>query len=349
MEKLNLAIIGYGGMGGWHGTRALKSDVVNLLGIYDIAPDRCALATERNIYVYPSLEAVLNDPRVDMVTIATPNDLHKDIAVQALDAGKHVICEKPVALSVAELDEMIAASKRNNRLFTVHQNRRWDTDYLVIKQLVENGDIGDMINVESRVQGSRGIPGDWRGKKQYGGGMLLDWGIHLIDQIMQMIPEKVIDVYCTFDHITNVEVDDGFKLTLTFESGKTAFVEVGTYNFLSLPRWYLRCTNGAALVQDWKTDCDIAKCKYLHEDGVVPVQTAAGLTKTMAPRNEHTVETYQMPQPSADVHDFYRNVCKAVRGEAEQLVTHAQLRRVMQVIETAFLSVEKETKMACDI
>ncbi len=349
MGKLNLAIIGHGGMGGWHRKFALQSDVVNLIGIYDILPERREVAGQGGIFAYPTLEAVLADERIDIVTIATPNDVHKDIAIKALDAGKHVICEKPVTLSVAELDEMVAAAKRNNRIFTVHQNRRWDTDFLVIKQMYDNGDIGELINIESRVHGSRGIPGDWRGIKKYGGGMLYDWGIHLIDQMMQMIKEKVVSVYCTFDHITNVEVDDGFKLTITYESGKTAFVEVGTYNFVSMPRWYMRCTNGGALVQEWGSDCKVVKCKYLHEDGVVPVQTAAGLTKTMAPRNEHTTETYAVPQPEADVHDFYRNVCKAVRGEETQLITHAQLRRVMQVIETAFRSAEEGNVITCDI
>lgn len=349
MGKLNLVIVGYGGMGGWHRMFAQKSDVVNLLGVYDIAPDRCKLAEENDIYAYPSLEAVLADERVDLITVATPNDVHKEIVIKALDAGKNVICEKPVTMQVSDLDDMIAAAERNNRIFTVHQNRRWDTDFLVIKQIYDSGEIGELINVESRVQGSRGIPGDWRGMKQHGGGMLLDWGIHLIDQMMQMINEKVTRVYCTFDHITNVEVDDGFKLTITFESGKTAFVEVGTYNFVSMPRWYMRCTNGGALVADWKSDCNVVKCKYLHEDGVVPVKTAAGLTKTMAPRNEHTTETYTLPQPEADVHDFYRNVCKAIKGEETQLVTHAQLRRVLRVIETSFRSVEEGTPISCDI
>ncbi len=349
MGKLNLVVVGYGGMGGWHRMFALQSDVVNLLGVYDILPERCKLAEDAGIYAFPSLEAVLADERVDIITIATPNDVHKEIAIRALDAGKHVICEKPVTLSVADFDDMVAAANRNNRIFTVHQNRRWDTDFLVMKHIYDSGEIGELINVESRVHGSRGIPGDWRGMKQYGGGMLFDWGIHLIDQMMQMINEKVVGVYCTFDHITNVEVDDGFKLTINFESGKTAFVEVGTYNFISMPRWYMRCTNGSALVADWKSDCTVVKCKYLHEDGVVPVKTAAGITKTMAPRNEHTTETYTVLQPEADVHDFYRNVCKAVRGEEGQLVTHAQLRRVLQVIEAAFRSVETSATITCDI
>lgn len=349
MKKINLAIVGYGGMGGWHRMFAQQSDVIELLGIYDIAADRCQLAEENNIYAYPSLEAVLADERVELITVATPNDVHKEIVIKALDAGKNVISEKPAALSVDELDEMIAAANRSGKLFTVHQNRRWDVDYLAMQQIADSGEIGEIINIESRIHGSRGIPSDWRGIAKFGGGMLYDWGVHLIDQVMLVIPEKITGVYCTFDHITNDEVDDGFKLTITFESGKTAYVEVGTYNFIAMPRFYLRCKSGTALITDWRENCQVVKCKYWHENDILPVQTAAGLTKTMAPRDEITTESYKLAQPKSDVHDFYRNVCKAIRGEENQIVTHPQLRRVMQVIEAAFRSVELRNNITCDI
>ena len=256
MKKCNLVVVGYGGMGGgFHVRHALESDVVNLLGIYDILPERREAAREKGIFAYETLADVLADERVDLITVAIPNDSHKDVVVKALNAGKNVICEKPVALSVAELDEMIAAAEKNQKLFTVHQNRRWDVDYLAMKQVANSGEIGELLNIESRIHGSRGIPSDWRGVKKHGGGMLYDWGIHLIDQIMMIIPETVTAVDCRFDHITNKEVDDGFKLTMTFASGKEAYVEVGTYNFIAMPRFYMRCKDGTALITDWRENC----------------------------------------------------------------------------------------------
>ena len=224
--KKNLAIVGYGGQGAWHANWALKSDVVALAGIYDIAEKRVTAAIDNGIHVYGSLEELVSDPQVDIVLCATPNDVHKDIVITALNAKKHVICEKPVALSVGDFDDMVAAAKANGVCFTVHQNRRWDVDYLAMKGLIASGEIGDTINIESRIHGSRGIPSDWRGEKAHGGGMLYDWGVHLIDQVLQLLPERLTDVYCTFDHITNSEVDDGFKLELTFETGKTAHIFV---------------------------------------------------------------------------------------------------------------------------
>lgn len=345
MEKKNLVVIGYGGMGGWHVDHARKSDVVNLMGIYDIKPERAALARSRGIFAYDSLDAVLRDPAVDLVTVAIPNDSHLDVVLKALGAGKNVICEKPVALSTGDLQKMFDAADRRGKLFTVHQNRRWDVDFLAMKQLVQSGEIGPMLRIESRIHGSRGIPSDWRGERVHGGGMLYDWGVHLIDQVLQLLPEKLESVYCTFDHITNQEVDDGFKLELAFASGKTAHVEVGTYNFIAMPRFYLQCEKGTAMITDWREKCKVVRCDHWHESEVLPVETAAGLTKTMAPRDSVTTTTYELERPASDVHDFYRNVCRAIDGKEEQLVTHPQMMRVLRVIEAAFASVEQGQKI----
>ncbi len=349
MAKTNMVVIGYGGMGGWHVQHAQKSDVVELLGIYDIKPERCELAESRGIHAYPSFEAVLADKRVELLTVAIPNDVHEEVCIRALQAGKNVICEKPVALSCDSLQRIIDTANAVGKIFTVHQNRRWDVDYLAMQQLKNSGEIGDFIRVESRIHGSRGIPSDWRGQKEYGGGMLYDWGVHLIDQVMLLIPEKVVSIDCRFDHITNDEVDDGFRLDMTFESGKTAFVEVGTYNFIDMPRFYLRAQHGSALIKDWREKCKVVKCKYWHESEVLPVETAAGLTKTMAPRDEVTTDTYELERPASDVHDYYRNMVKAITGEADKLVTHGQVMRVLKVIETAFISADKNQVIPCEI
>ena len=336
--KKNLVVIGYGGMGTWHTQHALKSDVVNLAGVYDINPEKNKLAEEKGIFAYDSYEAVLADEKVDLITVAIPNDSHKEVVIRALEAGKNVICEKPVSMDSAELDEMIAASEKSGKLFSVHQNRRFDVDFLAMKQIKQSGELGELINIESRIHGSRGIPSDWRGEKEHGGGMLLDWGVHLIDQVLQIFDEKIDKIYCVFDHITNKEVDDGLKMTIYFEGGKSAYIEVGTYNFIPMPRFYLRAEKGSAIITDWREKCKVAKCKYWHESEVLPVQTAAGLTKTMAPRDSVTMDEYELEKPASDVHDYYRNFCAAIDGKAEQLVTHPQMRRVMKVMEACFES-----------
>ena len=121
-----------------------------------------------------------------------------------------------------------------------------------------------------------------------------------------------------------------------FEQGLTALIEVGTSNFISMPRFYMTGTNGSAMVNDWREDCRVVCCKNWDEKDVVPVVTAAGLTKTMAPRDEKTITESVVQRPESDVHDFYRNVCAAIDGREKQIVTHEQLMRVMRIMEAAF-------------
>lgn len=347
--KKKIAVIGYGGQGSWHCNQILKSDVAELSGIWDVREVRRIAAEENGIRVYCSVEELLSDTEVEIVVVATPNDSHKELVVKALDAGKNVICEKPVEMSVKAFDEMCEAAKRNGKRFTVHQNRRWDVDYLAIKQIVEEGKIGEVIRIESRIHGSRGIPSDWRCTKAQGGGMILDWGVHLIDQLMQIFSqEKLVKVYCDTTNITGTEVDDGFKLQLYFESGKTGYVEVGTYNFLAMPRFYMQCKEGSAIITDWTKMAHVAKMKAWNEKEVLPVQTAAGITKTMAPRDEVTLDEYDVERPVSDVHDFYRNFCAAVDGKEEQLIKLPQVRRVLQVMELAFASAESGQAITCE-
>lgn len=342
MKKMKVAVVGYGGMGGWHTEKLLKSDVAELAGIYDIRRERNELAESRGIHAYGSLRELLQDSKVELVTVAVPNDAHEDVVIKALNAGKNVICEKPVALSLESLNRMIEAAEKNHVHFSTHQNRRWDVDYLAMKQVHDSGELGKVINIESRIHGSRGIPSDWRGEKVHGGGMLYDWGIHLIDQMLMIFGfENVESVYCICDHITNQEVDDGFRLDLNFKNGQRATVEVGTYNFIAMPRFYMRAEKGSALITDWREEAQVVKCTHWHESEVLPVETAAGLTKTMAPRDGITTDTYRVPKPQSDVHDYYRNFIATIRGEATQCVTYDQMRTDLRVILAAFESAKE--------
>ena len=115
-----------------------------------------------------------------------------------------------------------------------------------------------------------------------------------------------------------------------------------------MPRFYLRAEKGSALISDWRENCKVAKCKYWHESEVIPVQTAAGLTKTMAPRDSITMDEYELERPVSDVHDYYRNFCKAIDGTETQMVTHKQMMRVMKVMEACFESEEKKQVVAFD-
>ena len=368
MSKMrNIAIVGCGGMGGGHamaihsgtGTavwnivtaeQAMKREASNvttdiskklhLTGVYDIKPERQEWARSMGIFTYDSYEAMLADETVDIILIATPNHLHHDLAIAAMRAGKHVLCEKPVTPSSAELEDILKVAKETGKIFYPRQNRRWDKDYLVVKKIYEEKLVGNVFNIESRVHGSRGIPGDWRGVKEYGGGMMLDWGVHLLDRLAMMVPEKITKVFCSMTNITNKECDDGFKMHMTYESGLTAVVEVGTCNFINLPLWYVAGDQGTAKINGWDMTGEMVRLKSWEDKDATPILAGEGLTKTMAPREANSAEELPLPELDYDRNELYSNLVDVVNGEAEQIVKGEEALRVLKLMEAAFESFE---------
>ena len=255
-----LGIIGYGGMGSYHARELKNYDRIQVQGIYDVDPERIKAAAENGYHTYTSKEELLSDESIDIVLIATTNEVHKELAIEALQAKKHVICEKPVTLSSEELAEIMEVAKGSDYLFTINQNRRTNKDFVLMRRNVESGLLGKVYVIESRVEGSRGMPKGWRTIKSLGGGMMLDWGVQLIDQLLYMIDEPVKDVYCKMFSIDYKEVDDNFRLTLTFESGLTAHIEVSTNNYITHPRWYVLGEEGTLQIDDWNCDGKIVRC-----------------------------------------------------------------------------------------
>ena len=345
--KFGFAVIGYGGMGSWH-TRKVKNEMgeyAELIGIYDIDPARNKVAEENGIHAFASREELLADERIDLVTVATPNDYHKEIVMAALRAGKNVISEKPVTICSADLEEMIACANECGKLFTVHQNRRWDEDYLTMKKLLDDGTLGKVFRIESRVQGSRGIPGDWRNQKQHGGGMVFDWGIPLLDQALMMtLPRKLKTVYAELTNVTNENCDDGFRATLIFDDGLSFYVEVTTSNFISLPLWYMLGENGTSVIDDWDCSGKTVMVSDWENRDAVPIVAGAGITKTMAPRTDDTIKEYPLDVQKADWGEYYKNVFAYLRGEEPIIVAHDQQRRLLKLVEAIFES-GKENKV----
>lgn len=344
---IKLGIIGYGGMAGYH-VKCLKDYArVMIKGIYDVNPARLEVGKKEGLFTYDSKEDLLNDPEIDVVLIATTNEVHKELSIEAMKHGKHVICEKPVTLCSEELVEIMEAAKKYNRIFTIDQNRRTNKDFVLMKNSVEAGLLGEVYVIESRVEGSRGMPKGWRTIKELGGGMMLDWGVHLIDQLMVMIDQKVVNVFCKMYSIEYSTVDDNFRLTLTFENGLTAHIEVSTNNYITHPRWYVLGKQGTLQIDDWNCDGKIVRCvdkESVWEDEIV--YTKAGPTKTMAPRRPESIETIILSEPT-DVVDHlsivYDGLIDAIEGKSELKITPEQALRVMKVMEAAFESHAKQT------
>lgn len=350
---LNLGIIGFGGMASYHFNNLKDYKRVNVKGVFDVKPERQKFAEEQGIIAYSSKEELLADTEIDIVLVATTNEVHKELAIEAMAAGKHVICEKPVTLASQELEEIISASEKYNKVFTIDQNRRTNKDFVLMKNNVENDMIGDIYVIESRVEGSRGMPKGWRTIKELGGGMMLDWGVHLIDQLMYMVDEKVVNIFCKMYHIEYSDVDDNFRLTMTFQSGLTAHIEVSTNNYITHPRWYVLGEKGTLQIDDWDCNGKIVRCidkESVWEDEIV--YTKAGPTKTMAPRNKNSIEEIILEEPMDvvdNITDVYDQFIDAIEGKAPLKITPQQALRVMKVMEAAFVSAETGNAIKTEI
>lgn len=353
MKIYNLGIIGYGGMAGNHNRQLAQGNVrVKIKGVYDINEERMELARQQGFVAYESCQALLNDSDIDIVLIATTNETHKEFAIEALRAGKHVICEKPVTMNAKDLEDIIFTAHECGRIFTVDQNRRYNRDFINMWRTIDSGVIGKPYVIESRVEGSRGMPAGWRTNKAQGGGMMYDWGVHLIDQIMYMTKEKVKEVYCKMYSVNYPEVDDNFRLTMTFESGLTAHIEISTNNFITHPRFYVLGTEGTMIITDWDGTGKVVK--KLTDDSTWDSEikkVKAGPTKTMAPRDPNTVETIELTEPT-DVTDnldpVYEQLVNAIEG-APLTIKPEETLRVVRVMEAAFKSHETNDTIHTDI
>jgi predicted dehydrogenase len=171
--------------------------------------------------------------------------------------------------------------------------------------------------------------------------MVFDWGVHILDQALQMIPGKVTKVNATLTHVTTELVDDGFYAELTFENGLVYLAEVGTSNFINLPRWYVLGRDGTAIAERFGGEGKIVRIIDYNKNDAVPVRTAAGLTKTMAPRTNETIKEEPLPKVKSDIRDFYKNFLATVEGKEELVVSLESVARTLKLIEAIFRSAKK--------
>ena len=299
-------------------------------------------AVEKGFKLYKTAEELLADPEVNTVILTVPNHLHKEMAIKAARAGKNVITEKPAALNVAELDEMEAACKEAGVFFTAHQNRRWDRDMLIVKKAYDEHLLGKIFTIESKLHSGNGYMHEWHLYKKYGGGMIYDWGVHLIDQILFMMPDaKIKSVYADIKNVLHEEVDDYFKILLKLDNGVTAHIELSTYILKYQPRWLAAGDKGTMVVNTFACDGEIYRTgKMLEKLPPQITETEAGPTRQFAPVPPGGIVTEPLPEVQTDWVDFYRNVNDVLNGKAESRIKISEVRRVLSVMEAARKSAE---------
>lgn len=336
---IRMGIIGFGYMGHWHLRNAPRVENVEVVAAYDIDPEKVKEAREIGLTGFDTLEAFLKSDLFNLVLVATPNDCHCALVCAALNAGKNVICEKPVAMSMKELDQMIDTAKKNNVLFTVHQNRRWDKDFRIVKEIWDSGELGHVYAIHSRLHGARGAMFGWRAEPEHGGGMIYDWGVHFVDQLLFMMGfDCVKSVFCKTEKVKTPEVEDYFFLLLDLKNGAHVQMEIGTWVLKPMPRWMVLGDKGTAYVNDFTRSGGIISVDETVEPEEIVVMTTSGPTRTFAPRGKKEIIERELPDSPAELTEYYANLRDAIDGKAELIVKPEQVKAVFRVLEAAFES-----------
>ena len=192
MQKtINVGLIGFS-IGGqvFHAPIIASVDGVRLHKVSARRPEQLEILRNRypDTVVVDHTDAIIHADDIDVVVVATSNDVHHSLAKAALLAGKHVVVEKPFTITVAEADELIGLARQQNRLLTVHHNARWHSDYLTLRKVVASGRLGRLASFEARFDRFRNTlrPGSWREADLPGSGIWYDLGAHLVDQSLQL-------------------------------------------------------------------------------------------------------------------------------------------------------------------
>ncbi len=349
---LKAGIIGYGNMGSWHAENiASRIKDIDVVGVYDIDPERCSVAKENGLKVFESAEELLSSG-IDLVTIATPNNFHKYYSILAMEMGVNVVCEKPACLNSEELEDVIKVSEKTGMLYTVHQNRRFDSDFATMKKIIDTDMLGKLYFLDSRLYSNRGSSGKWRSTYAAGGGTLYDWGIHMIDQVLCLIDSEPDYVFAQLQSVRFPEVDDVCRVNIGFKNGVRAQIVADLWCYIDEPRWHLSGDDGTATIYKWfGKEGKVVKANIKEVDWQQGcVYTPNGLSKTMWPRPKQEIEELELPKLDTPPRweSFYENVVDVIVNNAQPLVTHNELRKSMKVMMAAFESARSKKTVIFD-
>lgn len=346
--ELRYAVIGYGFIGRRHVDTLKSFAESDCVAVCDINKKRLEEVKEKypEMNVYENVDEMLREMQLDGVIIAANNNQHKELVIKAARAGLHIICEKPVAMLVKELDEMMVEVEKAGVTFTVHQQRRFDKDFRSVKECYDKNLVGDVYTIQSSLYGYNGNMHDWHVYKAEGGGMLYDWGVHLIDQILYMVDSPLVSVYADVRNVINEEVDDYFKILLRFENRVTAEIELGTYFLSDSPNWFERHwfvggNKGSMHLDKFDPQGSIVRTTKLLKNVKEDQEKSAasyGPTRSFGVPEPGLIVTEDIPHVGCEQSDYFVNYFKAVKGEEEFLVKMPEVRRVLEVMEACWES-----------
>lgn len=320
---IRVGVIGYGAsfnMGKWHLEEMRKAGMAPV-AVCDLDKERLKVAKRDfpGIRTYASVSGMLARSECDLVTIITPHNTHAKLALKCLRAGKHVVVEKPMAITTRECDAMIAEAKKRTLLLSTYHNRHWDGCIARAVGAIVKGAIGDVVRVEAHM-GRYGKPGDWwRSSKSVSGGILYDWGVHLLEYTLQIVRSEIVEV-------------TGFTKSGVWETAwKGDTIEDEGFILV-------RYANGA-----WSsllmTSLDVApRDGWLTVTGTSGSYTFDGATFRQTVARKDVLWSESGKNPPSESWRFYQNLADHLGGKADLVITPDWARRPIHIIDLAFKS-----------
>ncbi len=197
-SDIRAAVIGYGPtceIGRVH-LQDMRAAGMTLTAVADRDPARLAVARNDfpGIETYASAAELLKRSKVNLVVVATPHNTHAAVALQCLRAGRHVVCEKPLAVTTAQCDTLLAAARRHKVLLSAFHNRHWDGCILRARRVVHAGTIGEVVRVEMNLGRYAAPDATWRNSRSIAGSILHDWGVHMLEYALQLVDSQLMEV-----------------------------------------------------------------------------------------------------------------------------------------------------------
>ena len=326
--EIKVGVIGYGGafnMGKAH-LNEMKKAGMTPVAVAEIDKDRLKVAEEDfpGIKTYDSVPAMLKKSDVDLLAVITPHDTHAKLAMQCMRANKSVVLEKPMAITTAECDALIAEAKKRGVVLSTYHNRHWDGCILNALKVINSGAIGDVVRIECHM-GGWGQPKDWwRSSRSISGGILYDWGVHVLEYSLQILKGAEIVEVSGFNHKgfwttkwgKDSNEDEAFGV-VRFSTGQWLTISMSSIDSKSKDGAVeITGTKGTYVlgIGDWKL--------ITHKDGGVNVVESG-------------------PSPASEGWKLYQNIADhLVKGE-KLVISGEWARRPIHIIDLAGRSAEK--------
>lgn len=338
MNPIKTALLSYGMSGEiFHGPLLHVDPGFELTFIVQRHSDK-AKQRYPNVKIARHVNEVMEDPSVELVVVNTPNELHYQFATQALEAGKHVIVEKPFTVTVQEADKLITLAKKKGKLLTVFQNRRWDGDFLTTKSVVDNKLVGKIAEFELHYDRYRNYieANTWKEEQGPGSGILFNLGSHMLDQVLVLFGMPIaLDARVGIQR-PNGKVEDFYDVRLQYKDFQ-AIVKSSYLVREPTPRYILHGTEGSFIKYG------IDPQEQALKDGKIPGSPGWGVEeKTFWGKLNTTIGGLHVEGTIETIPGnytlFYKNVYDSIRNEKPLQVKPEESQQVIRLIEACYES-----------